>query len=304
MGRTNLSNPEPTVRHPADETLAAFADGRLTAHAREEMIEHLASCDDCRSVYDAVADAQDAGVIERLAPVVHGNFGKPLIATLAAAAAATIVFFTPPVQNEVAEWRTGGVSRLVEASASAKDRMSDGRLAGGFPYKPAKRVLRGEKKSETVAIDFDNVEVLSAAANIDREDETPSAKQLRARGVADLVVGQRESAIANLEAALRAARKDDPVILNDLSAAYLAESKWLRDKALAAKALQTAERSLRVRRTPEAMWNRAVALQKLEKDSDAIRAWQEYLAVDSTSEWATEARTQIDDLKNSLLPPL
>lgn len=287
-------------RHPPDETLAAFADGRLNPRDREEMIEHLASCDDCRSVYDAICGAQDEGVIERAPDIVHGSFGKPMIATLAAAAAATIVFFTPPVQKEVAKWRSGGVSELVEASASAKDRVSEGRLAGGFPYKPVKPVLRGENKNKTGAIDSENYELLAAAAEIDHEDKTPSAKVLRARGLADLVLGERKSAIAHLEAALRAAGEEDPVILNDLSAAYLAESKWSDDEALAAKALQTADRSLRVRTTPEAMWNRAVALKMLEKKSDAIRAWQEYLSSDSTSEWATEARAKIEELKNPL----
>ena len=38
---------------------------RLSAHERAEVIDHLALCDECRAVFDTIADAQDAKVIER-----------------------------------------------------------------------------------------------------------------------------------------------------------------------------------------------------------------------------------------------
>lgn len=45
--------------HPELETLAAFADGRLTGAERIRVIEHLASCDDCLEVVVETAEVQE-----------------------------------------------------------------------------------------------------------------------------------------------------------------------------------------------------------------------------------------------------
>lgn len=274
-------------RHPADETLAAFADGRLKVDAREEMIEHLASCDDCRSIHELLAGAQDAGVIDPPARVVHGNFGKRALVPLAAAAAAAIVFFTPPVQEQVAAWRTGGVSELVAAAEELRMRDIEGRLAG-FPHKELKGVDRsGETQPQ---IDDTKLPLYALADDID-VDASASPKKMRAAGLLLLLLGQREAAIEKLEEALTAAGGNDPVLLNDLSAAYLEASQWSVPNA-AQRALELADRSWTLRHSPEAAWNRAYAYEHLGRDAEALAAWREYLKLDPQSEWADEVRTK------------
>jgi hypothetical protein len=269
-------------RHPADETLAEFADGKLNGRARRTMIEHLASCDDCRSIYDVIADAQDADVIDRYAPI-PGNFGKVAISTLAVAAAATIVFFTPPVQERVAAWRTGGVSRLVSASEGLDKRPVAGRLAG-FPHSPFD-TPRGDEKAE-----FAKMILQGTAASVIEESDGESVKELRAKGLGHLLLGERDEAVNALELASKAAGGNDPLILSDLAAAYLERARFPGGKPMdLASARETADRAWKMKKTPETAWNRAHILEYA-NDPGANAAWNAYLELDSTSPWAQEVR--------------
>jgi tetratricopeptide (TPR) repeat protein len=285
------------MSHPADETLAAFADGRLSAPEQEAFITHLGECDDCRVIYDAVADIQEAEaedgegelahVVAPPAPVVvRGKFGRKVAGWVAAAAAVAVIFFLPPVQERVAAYRTKGVSRLVTAAGELKQRDVEGRLAG-FPHKPLKEVIRG---AESVPFDPEKVPIYLAGESID-VDATDSPQKMRAAGLLLLLQGEREAAIEKLEGALKAAGNDDPVLLNDLSAAYL-EADQHQVPGAANRALELAERSWQLRKTPEAAWNRALAYQGLEKKREALDAWHEYLKLDSQSEWAAEVRAR------------
>lgn len=273
-----------------DETLAAFADGRLDAYGRDEVITHLASCDECRAIYDMVMDAKDAGLIEQpSAPaVVRGHFGRnALIAALATAAAVTVVFFTPPVQRQIAQYRTGGVSELVEAAGELPQRDVDGRLAGGFPYKHLKGVPRSGGDGQP----FDLGKVALRVAQDDIEKRRPdTVRELRASGLAHLLLGEREKAIAKLQRALDMAGGSDPQLLSDLAAAWLEQSQWSGNLDGAMRARDLAERSWRIQETPEAAWNRALAYQRLEQHDAALAAWRDYLLLDDASPWAAEVR--------------
>lgn len=46
------------MEHPDDLKLAAFIDGRLSASERDEMLEHLAGCEECRGLVGALAQVQ------------------------------------------------------------------------------------------------------------------------------------------------------------------------------------------------------------------------------------------------------
>ncbi len=268
-------------RHPADETLAEFADGKLNGRARRTMIEHLASCDDCRSIYDVIADAQDADVIDRYAPI-PGNFGKVAIGTLAVAAAATIVFFTPPVQERVAAWRTGGVSEIVELTKSSPQRRIEGRLAGDFVYGEFTTYRNANEKK----VDYEQMQLEQAATEV---------RSSRAKGLALLLAGKHDEAIAELNRAIQRAGADDPILINDLAAAYLERSRFENNapKDLPV-ARQLTEKAWSLSKTPEIAWNRALALQYA-GDKDAEIAWNDYLNLDSTSKWAQEVRDEFLD---------
>lgn len=56
---SRLSKAPPRTGCPSSEELAAFIDGRLEGPARERIVEHLASCEDCYTVFTGVVDFQN-----------------------------------------------------------------------------------------------------------------------------------------------------------------------------------------------------------------------------------------------------
>jgi hypothetical protein len=92
------------------------------------------------------------------------------------------------------------------------------------------------------------------------------------------------------------AESDDVPLLNDLSAA-LSNRAMDRRRAIpdAVEAVRCADRAFRIGRTPEAAWNRAIAVEALNGRGHAMTAWHDYLAIDATSPWAAEARKRIAD---------
>jgi hypothetical protein len=53
------------------------------------------------------------------------------------------------------------------------------------------------------------------------------------------------------------------------------------------------------KQSPEALWNRAVAIESLSPKDTALRAWDDYLKVDSNSQWAKEALERKAELNRS-----
>lgn len=119
-----------------------------------------------------------------------------------------------------------------------------------------------------------------AEARIDRElTAEPSAEILAASGVRHLVRGAGDEAVAELEAARRMS-PSDPRIVNDLAAAYLVRSAE-QDRSLdllAGLRILLAE-ELEGFARPEAMFNRALALQALGLREAALEQWERFLSV-------------------------
>ena len=128
--------------------------------------------------------------------------------------------------------------------------------------------------------------------------------------------GRVDSGVAMLVRSV-AADPDSPGLLNDLGAALLARvesSDWFaensdaipvrqrRDGDLPA-ALEAFNRSLE--QSPdlqEALFNRALALERLHLRATARKAWQHYLTVDSLSSWAAEARVRLAAIDTAEIP--
>jgi tetratricopeptide (TPR) repeat protein len=121
-------------------------------------------------------------------------------------------------------------------------------------------------------------------------------KQYAARpiaAIAAIVAGQPDRAITILEAASQQ-QPTSATILNDLSAAYLVLAERNQSNSDAGRGLATANRALEIERLmPEALFNRALALQILGMTDDARTAWQSYLTIDDRSGWADEARARL-----------
>ncbi|HEX2120852.1 MAG TPA: zf-HC2 domain-containing protein [Thermoanaerobaculia bacterium] len=284
-------NPELMPPHTSIESLAAFIDGRLRGAERRRVEAHLASCAECRSDVNLVAEAQDAGVVQRPpSNVVEGRFGVRSAFGAIAAAVLIGVVLTPTSRERFAFYRTGGTSALVAASESLPEREIEARPMGGFPYKPLKPTVRSfgddPQKDEKM------FPMIAAARRI--QANADSVKELRAAAIGHLFLGELDRAVATIERAVKLGDPDDAALLNDVATVYLERARRHDDDAATdiPRALDAAERSWALAKTPEAAWNRALAREMSGRDSAATAAaWRDYLALDPASPWADEART-------------
>ncbi|HEV7239141.1 MAG TPA: CHAT domain-containing protein [Thermoanaerobaculia bacterium] len=289
-----------TMNCPSEETLAAFIDGRLTGEARHRVVEHMAVCGECRTDVLTAQELASAAPVE--SNLTHGRFGKrPLIVLLAAAAAVAGIVLLGPLRSPF----QSDIDKVVSAADILEKRPTDARLSGGFPYKE-RRVTRSGGTSQ----DFDTVPVFSLAGELqERADRAPDAATLHALGVAYLLLKDADRGVSSLEQAITLAtgetdplravhRSNDFDLLNDLAAAYVERGERLDSPEDRRRATETAERAWQLRRSAEIAWNRALALQNAGFNERASAAWDDFLRIDSSSEWATEARERRNRLSS------
>jgi CHAT domain-containing protein len=171
-------------------------------------------------------------------------------------------------------------------------------MNGGFAYKPVAPPHGSD--------DGANRGVLRAVLAIrERATEQPTDRVLHDLGVAYLCAGYPKRAIEVFEGLLTKRSKERDVVqaieqstdldlLVDLSAAYLQRPQTF-DYRL--RAFAAADRAARLDSTSEAMFNRALALQKLGLREGAIEAWSAQIARDPNSDWADEARRTVAGLR-------
>jgi len=98
-----------------------------------------------------------------------------------------------------------------------------------------------------------------------------------------------DRSISLLQAASRL--DDDPAVLADLSAAHLVRAERRQTPRDLLEAVEAADRALELDpRNMAALYNLALALDRLGLDHEARAQWSAYFAVDSTSAWSGEAR--------------
>ncbi|HST58230.1 MAG TPA: CHAT domain-containing protein [Longimicrobium sp.] len=87
-------------------------------------------------------------------------------------------------------------------------------------------------------------------------------------------------------------------LLADLSGVYLARAQWTGNPRDLIQGLEYALQALEQEpRNAVALFNAAVALEAFAVDGEAARAWEAYLAVDSSSSWAEEAGAKLRALR-------
>jgi hypothetical protein len=266
----------PTLAHPPAENLGRFAEGTLDAAGRAAVVAHIADCDECRiEVVDAV---------EFVEPVVVHSQRKWWMS----AAAAIVITL-----GGTFAWQTlHPLSSLIVASSHLHSRSVDGRLTG-FIYveRLVPRGVRDEGLSDDQLQLIEPIgEVLARRGN--------GSRTLHAKGVATLVTPNataedRDEAIRLLQAAVT----KDPnnvAFLSDLATALIAKG----DEPSLNRAIELCNRALQINHSSaEALFNRAKALQTLHKTKEATAAYRDYLAVDSSSAWAAEARSNLRYLR-------
>jgi tetratricopeptide (TPR) repeat protein len=252
--------------HLHAETIAAFAEGKLSRQEIAGVLAHLRRCPAC------TADVEAAQPRERTS----------LNRWLAAAAAAVVVigallFFTRD--------RRGDMSRLIALTRT--DRIIEPRLSGGFAWAP----YRGPARATVDRGDVDRMKVVGVAGEAaDRARRDLSSDVQQTAGVAMLLAQRPEDAVAHLRRAAEQSPKDAGV-WSDLAAAQLVAGTQLGQASLYSEALASADQALRIDAASSgALFNRALILERLGLHAAAAAAWDRYLRIDPSSPWANEAR--------------
>lgn len=154
----------------------------------------------------------------------------------------------------------------------------------------------------------ERVVAISARANAAvRERADPDAMHTQA--VIELLYADESGnglgrSISLLQTAARLSEHPGPV-LGDLAAAYLVRAERDHAPRDLLAAIDAAEAALE--HDPHnrvALFNSALALQRFGLADEAVRGWRTYLAVDSGSAWAREARTRLGQaLRTAAAPP-
>lgn len=276
---------------PDPETLSAFIDQRLDPKSRLEVVKHLAECGDCRDLVVAANEYSSENETQT-GEVVRGRFGRRWVARFATAAAVVAALFGVMPAREMILARH--MRELEKAANDLPKRTIDGRLSGNFAYKQAAPTFRGNNETSEGYAELQVGALAGAAA--ERASKNPSVRNLHTAGVGHVLVKgheYRQQAVIDLEKAARA-KPDSASIQTDLAAVYLArgtEGDYERALSAANKALNIEPTSV------AAAWNRALALQKLNRDAEAIAAWNRYLELDPSSPWAQEAKTRLANLQ-------
>lgn len=305
----------PGMNHPTPDTLAAFVDGRMTTAEHQEVLNHMADCAECLDVVLLTTEIVEAEAPASVVPdnVVRPRFRAKTWIPLAAAAAIVVVVGIPimqerggeggPMKRVLRAWNeipsfwgrlfspllgrvlvADPMQPVIQAWEATDLRPTAARISEGVPYKAQKRVLRGGGETDDFDADALKAEVALNAAQ-ERVAEKETVESLHALGLAQMLAGKRSDAVNTLRKAEAMTPGLTAALLNDLAAAYLGNGDY-------DDALKTAERAWQAEQTPEAAWNRALALESLQRDTDAKAAWETYLKLDPNSPWANEVRTE------------
>ncbi len=268
---------------PSLETIGAFLDGRFKDREREIVAEHLASCESCYFVFTEAARANAA---REAVPVPAP---QPMVWTRAIVPALGLAATLFLVVNIYTRYGvdTNAVALGELAAAMGTQRVVEPRMTGGFAYGPVIGTRRALQNGRPPL----SPDARIVIARLERDYAGRPAAQ--AYGTAALLSGDADRAITSLEAAARD-RSNDARVLSDLEAAYLVRAELTGSDKNAALALAVADRAIAADRLlPEALFNRALALERVQRAEDARAAWQAFLAIDNTSGWADEARAHL-----------
>jgi tetratricopeptide (TPR) repeat protein len=280
--------------HLDAETIAALVDGRLDADERARAQAHLAGCGECyEAFFETSALAEEVGTV---ASPVRAPAAMPVRrraawawpAGLAAAAAVIAAVWITTTRDPL-----DAAVRALGSTADAS-RPTHARLTVNHTWRPAPEVTRGAAAPQP------SLAVQEAVVGVRRAAEgRTDARAMHATAVANLVVADLDAAVSGLESAARAF-PNDAAIRGDLGAALL--ERWRRDGAAydATQALNHLDAAAQLGLDPLVVrFNLALAREALGMRLEAIRAWEEYLAADATSEWAAEARRRLQRLQST-----
>lgn len=275
---------------PPDAELAAFVDGDLTTNARALIVTHLAACDDCREIV-AMASVEACERERRSEPSSWFGYRRLLLGLAAGLAASLAVVLIPRVTAPVP---TSAWSHI--ATAMGAERTVAARLSAQDEYRP----LSSPSRSAAEPAARSNFRLEAVAARLrDEADRNPTADNLHAVGVAELVLGRTDDALKML---LDAATYEHAGagVYADLAAVHVARAR--RNVAGDAtttdwpSAVAAAERACALDAGLAAAWfNRALALEGLGRQAEARQAWHDYTTRFTADDgWRAEALARMN----------
>jgi CHAT domain-containing protein len=183
-------------------------------------------------------------------------------------AAAGVVLLEAP---RIKSWSKSPIAALASIINTKDGRPIEPRLSGGIDWAPFRP--------------HPNEASMTPAKSRGSDDDDAA----HVNGVALLLTGRTAQALSKLEAA--AASSNNPAAWNDLAVALHEAAMRYDVPEQIAHALAAADRALALDpEYAEALFNRALMLQRLGFRDDALTAWNRYLDVDAGSGWAVEAR--------------
>jgi len=149
-------------------------------------------------------------------------------------------------------------------------------------------------------------DLLEAEARILRQVEAhpDDPNWLHLEGRDAFLTGDANQAIEELDRA-RTLRPNDAYILSDLGSAWFLKARrpsgQAPDLASYSKAYDFLAQAARLKpKDPALAFNKALAAERIYAYTTAQEAWTAYLALDSTSPWAKEAREHLEEVKKNL----
>jgi CHAT domain-containing protein/tetratricopeptide (TPR) repeat protein len=182
------------------------------------------------------------------------------------------------------------------AQAYSEHRTLEVRIPGA-KYAPM-QAERGTGQS-----DFDKPQSLLKAKaliaeNLSKNPNDPAWLQARAR--ADLLDGNYDAAIKSLQRALEA-QPDSPGLLTDLGSAYFVRAESADRPIDYGNAIESLGKALaKAPDDPVALFNRALACERMFLYTQAVDDWEHYLRVDPQGQWSDDARARLSAVQEKL----
>ena len=319
---------------PAEETLQDLAAGIAPSEMVEATTEHAAHCDFCGPLlarytreFSETLDEEESdllGQLESSKPAWQKKFVRqqikpaqekqgwslfagfwPKLAMAAAAIAIAFGVYLSVRPNDLDKAQT------LVASAYSERRTIEMRLTD-VPYARYSPlpVQRGGDTGTSLAYQRPSLLRAGAAVGDKLKDEShPDPRWLQVKGRVDLLEGTTTSA-ADAQGVLEKARAQglsNPSLNIDLAASSFerANNDENPDFSTAINFLRAALDDPKVSKQEQltALFDLGIAYQRSKMFDLAIETWEKYLQLDSSSDWANEARERLESAKKAAPPP-
>jgi CHAT domain-containing protein/tetratricopeptide (TPR) repeat protein len=191
--------------------------------------------------------------------------------------------------------REPSVDQLI-VSAYVEERPFELRMAGAG-YGPVRQQRGGQGSAFAIPTDLLKAKYLIKERLAARPNDQ---SMLIASGRVELLEGHYDEAIRTFGRLLDA-QPDSPTVLTDLATAHFQRAETTNRAIDYGQTIELLGRALG--KNPDdqvALFNRAIALQKMFAYDEAIRDWDHYLRVDPKGSWADEARWRLSELQEEI----